>query len=55
MLVLDDPFSALDKTVVEHIVDRLLGPKGLFKATKAGVFLLTNSGESISISGISLF
>ncbi|RDK38396.1 hypothetical protein M752DRAFT_286421 [Aspergillus phoenicis ATCC 13157] len=36
MLVLDDPFSALDKTVGEHIVDRLLGPKGLFKATKAG-------------------
>ncbi|KAI2990210.1 hypothetical protein CBS147343_5175 [Aspergillus niger] len=45
MLVLDDPFSALDKTVVEHIVDRLLGPKGLFKATKAGVFLLTNSAQ----------
>ncbi|GKZ55823.1 hypothetical protein AnigIFM49718_000989 [Aspergillus niger] len=36
MFVLDDPFSALDKTVGEHIVDRLLGPKGLFKATKAG-------------------
>ncbi|GKZ82038.1 hypothetical protein AnigIFM56816_006568 [Aspergillus niger] len=45
MLVLDDPFSALDKTVGEHIVDRLLGPKGLFKATKAGVFLLTNSAQ----------
>ncbi|GCB25347.1 multidrug resistance-associated protein 1 [Aspergillus awamori] len=45
MFVLDDPFSALDKTVGEHIVDRLLGPKGLFKATKAGVFLLTNSAQ----------
>ncbi|KAI3071322.1 hypothetical protein CBS147353_6545 [Aspergillus niger] len=45
MLVLDDPLSALDKTVGEHIVDRLLGPKGLFKATKAGVFLLTNSAQ----------
>ncbi|EHA21730.1 hypothetical protein ASPNIDRAFT_138704, partial [Aspergillus niger ATCC 1015] len=51
MLVLDDPLSALDKTVGEHIVDRLLGPKGLFKATKAGVFLLTNSGELLTLQG----
>ncbi|OJJ72157.1 hypothetical protein ASPBRDRAFT_196270 [Aspergillus brasiliensis CBS 101740] len=45
LVILDDPFSALDETVAEHIADRLLGPKGLLKRINAGVFLISNSAK----------
>ncbi|GKZ22049.1 hypothetical protein AbraCBS73388_007986 [Aspergillus brasiliensis] len=45
LVILDDPFSALDGTVAEHIADKLLGPKGLLKRMDAGVFLISNSAS----------
>ncbi|KAJ5177772.1 uncharacterized protein N7500_000471 [Penicillium coprophilum] len=43
MLVLDDPFSALDEAVAGHIVQRLLGPRGLFRKMATTVLLISNS------------
>ncbi|KAJ6003250.1 ATP-binding cassette transporter [Penicillium sp. IBT 35674x] len=43
ILVLDDPFSALDKGVREYVVQKLLGPRGLFKQMDLTVFLISNS------------
>jgi ABC-type nitrate/sulfonate/bicarbonate transport system ATPase subunit len=43
MLVLDDPFSALDESVTGHIVQRLLGPRGLFRKMATTVLLVSNS------------
>jgi ABC-type nitrate/sulfonate/bicarbonate transport system ATPase subunit len=43
MLVLDDPFSALDEAVTGHIVQRLLGPRGLFRKMATTVLLVSNS------------
>ncbi|KAJ5813483.1 ATP-binding cassette transporter [Penicillium pulvis] len=42
ILVLDDPFSALDKDVREHVIQRLLGSGGLFKQMDMTVFLISN-------------
>ncbi|CAI7631082.1 unnamed protein product [Penicillium glandicola] len=50
MLVLDDPFSALDEAVTAHIVQRLLGPRGLFRKMATTVLLISNSREIFSIS-----
>lgn len=45
MLVLDDPFSALDEAVTGHIVQRLLGPRGLFRKMATTVLLISNSSR----------
>ncbi|KAJ5753779.1 uncharacterized protein N7511_007932 [Penicillium nucicola] len=50
MIVLDDPFSALDEAVTGHIVQRLLGPRGLFRKMGSTVLLISNSREIFSIS-----
>ncbi|PYI07763.1 putative ATP-binding cassette transporter [Aspergillus sclerotiicarbonarius CBS 121057] len=43
MLVLDDPFSALDGAVTDRIVGNLFGPESLFRKTGTTVFLISNS------------
>ncbi|KAJ5113787.1 ATP-binding cassette transporter [Penicillium angulare] len=45
MLILDDPFSALDHNVADHIFKSLFGSNGLFKRTSTTVFLISNSGK----------
>ncbi|KAJ5807710.1 hypothetical protein N7447_011166 [Penicillium robsamsonii] len=45
MLVLDDPFSALDEAVTGHIVQRLLGSRGLFRKMATTVLLISNSNR----------
>ncbi|KAJ5953836.1 hypothetical protein N7501_008115 [Penicillium viridicatum] len=45
ILVLDDPFSALDPAVTDHIVQRLLGPRGLFRKMGTTVLLISNSSK----------
>ncbi|KAJ5488347.1 ABC transporter integral membrane type 1 [Penicillium expansum] len=50
MLILDDPFSALDPAVTNHIVQRLLSPRGLFRKMGTTVFLITNSKELFPIA-----
>lgn len=45
ILVLDDPFSALDPAVTGHIVQRLLGPRGLFRKMGTTVLLISNSSR----------
>lgn len=49
VVVLDDPFSALDGNTENTVVDNLLGPNGWFKEKKTAVFLVTNSGQFSSI------
>ncbi|KAJ5693613.1 hypothetical protein N7536_004025 [Penicillium majusculum] len=50
ILVLDDPFSALDPAVTDHIVQRLLGPRGLFRKMGTTVFLISNSKDLFPIA-----
>ncbi|KGO42048.1 ABC transporter, integral membrane type 1 [Penicillium expansum] len=50
MLILDDPFSALDPAVTNHIVQRLLSPRGLFRKMGTTVFLISNSKELFPIA-----
>ncbi|KAJ5374337.1 hypothetical protein N7517_006343 [Penicillium concentricum] len=45
ILVLDDPFSALDEAVADHIVQRLLGPRGLIRKMATTVLLVNNSNR----------
>lgn len=45
IVVLDDPFSALDGNTENAVVDNLLGPNGWFKKRNTTVFLVTNSGK----------
>jgi len=43
MIILDDVLSALDPTTERHIVQYLLGPKGLFRELGTTVLLITHS------------
>jgi ATP-binding cassette subfamily C (CFTR/MRP) protein 1 len=43
ILVLDDPFSALDQRTQKRVIDNLLGPDGLLRKSHATVFLITNA------------
>ena len=45
ILVLDDPFSALDGGTEKHIVQNLLGQEGILRRMKTTVFLITNAGK----------
>jgi ATP-binding cassette, subfamily C (CFTR/MRP), member 1 len=43
MIILDDVLSALDATTERHIVDNLIGPKGLLKELGTTVLLITHA------------
>lgn len=45
MVVLDDPFSALDGKTRDQVAQNLLGPKGLFRQLNAAVFWITSSSK----------
>ncbi|KAH7400242.1 P-loop containing nucleoside triphosphate hydrolase protein [Cadophora sp. MPI-SDFR-AT-0126] len=45
IVVLDDPFSALDGKTESHVVECLLGSQGIFKKLGTTVFLITNSAQ----------
>lgn len=44
ILILDDPFSALDGKTENKIVENLLGLKGLFRRLRTTIFMITHSG-----------
>ncbi|KAK6448017.1 hypothetical protein FP744_10004267 [Trichoderma asperellum] len=50
IVVLDDPFSALDGNTENAVVDNLLGPNGWFKKKNTTVFLVTNSAQHFHIA-----
>ena len=43
MIILDDVLSALDATTERHIIDKLIGPTGLFKELGTTVLLITHA------------
>jgi ATP-binding cassette, subfamily C (CFTR/MRP), member 1 len=45
LVILDDVLSALDVTTERHIVDNLIGPKGLFKELGTTVILITHASK----------
>ncbi|KAH9209825.1 P-loop containing nucleoside triphosphate hydrolase protein [Leptodontidium sp. 2 PMI_412] len=45
VVVLDDPFSALDGKTEGHVVESLLGPQGILKKMGTTVFMVTNSSQ----------
>nr|CAE76208.1 related to multidrug resistance protein [Neurospora crassa] len=45
VVVLDDPFSALDGKTRDQVAQNLLGPKGLFRQLNAAVFWITSSKQ----------
>lgn len=45
MVVLDDPFSALDRQVEQHISNALLSANGLFRKFGTTVVLINNDGK----------
>lgn len=49
IVLLDDPFSALDGETETKIFANLFGPEGLFRKLKAAVVLVTNSSMLILI------
>ncbi|KAL7797360.1 ABC transporter type 1, transmembrane domain-containing protein [Trichoderma ceciliae] len=50
IVVLDDPFSALDGNTENTVVDNLLGPNGWFKKRNTAVFLVTNSAQHFHVA-----
>ncbi|KAL7813269.1 P-loop containing nucleoside triphosphate hydrolase protein [Trichoderma aethiopicum] len=50
IVVLDDPFSALDGNTENTVVDNLLGPNGWFKKNNIAVFLVTNSAQHFHVA-----
>ncbi|TFB06902.1 Metal resistance protein YCF1 [Trichoderma ghanense] len=50
IVVLDDPFSALDGNTENTVVDNLLGPNGWFKKNNTAVFLVTNSAQHFHVA-----
>ncbi|KAL7932586.1 P-loop containing nucleoside triphosphate hydrolase protein [Trichoderma chlorosporum] len=49
IVVLDDPFSALDGNTENTVVENLLGPNGWFKKNNTAVFLVTNSAQHFHV------
>ncbi len=49
IVVLDDPFSGLDGSTENTVVDNLLGPKGWFRRFGTTVFVIGHSGKTTSI------
>ncbi|KAH0160254.1 P-loop containing nucleoside triphosphate hydrolase protein, partial [Aureobasidium melanogenum] len=50
ILVLDDPFSALDQRTQERVIVNLLGPGGLLRNSHTIVFLITNAPAAYSLA-----
>ncbi|KAM0247602.1 hypothetical protein ACHAQJ_009794 [Trichoderma viride] len=50
IVVLDDPFSALDGNTENTVVDNLLGPNGWFRKRNTAVFLVTNSAQHFHVA-----
>ncbi|KAL7951361.1 P-loop containing nucleoside triphosphate hydrolase protein [Trichoderma barbatum] len=50
IVVLDDPFSALDGNTENTVVDNLLGPNGWFKRNNTAVLLVTNSAQHFHVA-----
>ncbi|UKZ49723.1 hypothetical protein TrVGV298_003971 [Trichoderma virens] len=50
IVVLDDPFSALDGNTENAVVDNLLGPNGWFRKNNTAVFLVTNSAQHFHVA-----
>jgi ATP-binding cassette subfamily C (CFTR/MRP) protein 1 len=50
ILVLDDPFSALDQRTQERVIVNLLGPDGLLRKSHTTVFLITNATRAYSLA-----
>ncbi|KAL7898266.1 multidrug resistance-associated protein [Trichoderma sp. SZMC 28014] len=50
IVVLDDPFSALDGNTENAVVENLLGPNGWFKKRNTTVFLVTNSAQHFHLA-----
>ncbi|KAK1138802.1 hypothetical protein N8T08_001763 [Aspergillus melleus] len=50
ILILDDPFSALDGEVESHVVQGLLGPQGILRTTCTTVLLITNSAQYYALA-----
>lgn len=50
MVVLDNPFSALDGKTRDQVAQNLLGPKGLFRQLNAAVFWITSSNKNVDLS-----
>ncbi|KAK3367203.1 ABC transporter [Lasiosphaeria ovina] len=51
-IILDDVLSALDATTERHIVDNLLGPKGLFKELGTTVLLITHATQHLPLADL---
>jgi ABC-type multidrug transport system fused ATPase/permease subunit len=49
IMVLDDPFSAVDGAVESNIIDALLCPEGLLRKLRPTVFLVANGGTCLMI------
>ena len=45
LIVLDEPFSALDGATEHHVVESLLGPTGVLRQNDITVILMTNNGQ----------
>jgi ATP-binding cassette subfamily C (CFTR/MRP) protein 1 len=50
ILVLDDPFSALDQGTQDRVISNLLGPDGLLRKSHTTVFLITNASRAYSLA-----
>jgi ATP-binding cassette subfamily C (CFTR/MRP) protein 1 len=50
ILVLDDPFSALDQGTQDRVIFNLLGPDGLLRKSHTTVFLITNATRAYSLA-----
>ncbi|KAH0123005.1 P-loop containing nucleoside triphosphate hydrolase protein, partial [Aureobasidium melanogenum] len=50
ILVLDDPFSALDQRTQERVIVNLLGPSGLLQNSHTMVFLITSALAACSLA-----
>jgi len=51
IVVLDDPFSALDRKTADRIVSNLLGPSGTFKQLGTTVIVTGNAGKLTEENG----
>ncbi|KAI4717098.1 hypothetical protein E4T48_06687 [Aureobasidium sp. EXF-10727] len=50
ILVLDDPFSALDQRTQERVISNLLGPDGMLRRLQMTLFLITNATCAYSLA-----
>lgn len=50
ILILDDPFSALDQRTQDSVIINLLGPDGLLRKSYTTVFLITNATRAYALA-----